>query len=185
MGLSAGWKGQRMSSCELFKAPKGGPNFSAAVKAKELYGATGDLVSQKSFQTTAASAAAGGMTLGAGGAAAGSVAGGVAGAVAGLPLALFTFGLSIPVGAVVGGGTGLVLGTAAGAATGALGGGAAGYGVYQKRDDLTSVGKTALLKASGGADVVKGQLFTTVAYAKDRVSAAKARLVGSEGRAMS
>jgi len=96
----------------------------------------------------------------------------------------FTFGLSIPVGAVVGGGAGLVVGTAAGATTGALGGGAAGYGAYQKKDDFARFGNNTLLKASSGAEVVKGQVFTSVAYARDKVSAAKARLVGGQVGAM-
>mmetsp|Transcript_1535 Transcript_1535/g.4526 ORF Transcript_1535/g.4526 Transcript_1535/m.4526 type:complete len:291 (+) Transcript_1535:98-970(+) len=137
---------------------------SAKVRAGELYTATGELVSQKSFQTTAASATAGAVTLGAGGAATGAMTGGLAGAVAGLPLALFTFGLSIPAGAVVGGGAGLVLGTAAGATTGFLGGGVAGYGVYQKKDDIR------------GAELVKGRAVKSVEYAKDVVVAAKGRL---------
>jgi len=137
---------------------------SAKVRAGELYTVTGDVVSHKSFQTTAASATAGAVTLGAGGAATGAVTGGVAGAVAGLPLALFTFGLSIPAGAVVGGAAGLVLGTAAGATTGFLGGGVAGYGVYQKKDDIR------------GAELVKGRAVKSVEYAKDMVVAAKSRL---------
>merc|ERR1719330_1033312 len=73
-------------------------------KAVELKAATGELVASKSFQATAASATGGATMLGAGGSAAGLVAGGTAGALAGLPLALVTFGLSIPAGAVFGGG---------------------------------------------------------------------------------
>eukprot|EP00445_Apocalathium_hangoei_P038092 CAMPEP_0203955456 /NCGR_PEP_ID=MMETSP0359-20131031/88085_1 /ASSEMBLY_ACC=CAM_ASM_000338 /TAXON_ID=268821 /ORGANISM="Scrippsiella Hangoei, Strain SHTV-5" /LENGTH=188 /DNA_ID=CAMNT_0050889075 /DNA_START=32 /DNA_END=595 /DNA_ORIENTATION=+ len=58
-------------------------------KAKEL-------VAQKSFQTTAASVGA--VPVGAAGGAAGLATGGALGAMAGLPFALFTFGLSIPIG---------------------------------------------------------------------------------------
>mmetsp|Transcript_84079 Transcript_84079/g.271782 ORF Transcript_84079/g.271782 Transcript_84079/m.271782 type:complete len:286 (-) Transcript_84079:278-1135(-) len=149
---------------------------SAKERAGELYTVTGELVSQKSFPTTAASATAGAVTLGAGGAATGAMTGGLAGAVAGLPLALFTFGLSIPAGAVVGGGAGLVLGTVAGATTGFLGGGVAGYGVYQKKDDIRGAVSSAYTKASGGAELVKGRAVKSVEYAKDAVVAAKARL---------
>merc|ERR1719469_218798 len=177
-------KARALADAEFVRGQAFQAKESAAVKAKELYTTTGELVAKKSFQTTAASAAAGGMALGAGGAAAGTVTGSVAGAVAGLPLALFTFGLSIPVGAVVGRGAGLVLGTSAGAVTGVLGGGAAGFGAYQKKDDFASVGSSALLKASSGAEVVKGQVFSTVVYARDKVSAAKARLMGGQAATM-
>jgi hypothetical protein len=74
------------------------------------------------------------------GAAAGTVAGGVmggstgvlAGAAVGLVPALFTFGLSIPVGAAIGGGIGLF----AGSGVGAVGGGAAGFAGYKYRKEL-------------------------------------------------
>merc|ERR1712217_612647 len=62
--------------------------------------------------------------------------GAVAGGVVGILPALFTFGLSIPVFAVVGGSAGLCVGTAVGGTTGAAGGGAVGYGVYGKRSEI-------------------------------------------------
>merc|ERR1712084_103104 len=62
--------------------------------------------------------------------------GAVAGGVVGILPALFTFGPSIPVFAVVGGGAGLCVGTAVGGATGSVGGGAVGYGVYGKREEI-------------------------------------------------
>merc|ERR1712137_285060 len=61
---------------------------------------------------------------------------GVAGGIVGIVPALFTFGLSIPVFAAVGGGAGLCVGTAVGGTTGAVGGGAVGYGVYGKRAEI-------------------------------------------------
>ncbi|CAE7650892.1 unnamed protein product, partial [Symbiodinium pilosum] len=60
----------------------------------------------------------------------------VGGAIGILP-ALFTFGLSIPVGAAIGGGAGLAVGAAAGATAGAVSGGAAGYGAYAKRGQIS------------------------------------------------
>jgi hypothetical protein len=73
-------------------------------------------------------------------AAAGTVAGGVmggsagvlAGAAVGLVPALFTFGLSIPVGAAIGGSVGLFTG----GSVGAVGGGAAGFAGYTYRKEL-------------------------------------------------
>merc|ERR1712061_655550 len=57
-------------------------------------------------------------------------------AIVGVPVALFTFGLSIPfcaaVGAAVGGGTGATTG----ATTGGVGGGAAGYYGYKHKDEI-------------------------------------------------
>eukprot|EP00929_Paragymnodinium_shiwhaense_P006710 TRINITY_DN110680_c0_g1_i1.p1 TRINITY_DN110680_c0_g1~~TRINITY_DN110680_c0_g1_i1.p1 ORF type:complete len:399 (+),score=61.01 TRINITY_DN110680_c0_g1_i1:87-1283(+) len=82
---------------------------------------------------TAAGAAAGGAALGTAGAATGAVVGGSAGALIGLVPALFTFGLSIPIGAVIGGSAGLCAGAAAGGAAGVAGGGLAGYTGYRCR----------------------------------------------------
>lgn len=98
--------------------------------AKEL---TTSLVSSRHAQVTVASAAVGATALGTAGATGGALAGGAAGAAVGLPLALFTFGASIPIGAVIGGGMGLCVGGAAGASTGAAGGAAAGYTGYACR----------------------------------------------------
>jgi len=99
------------------------------------------VVKNKEVQGTAASATGGAVALGAGGAATGVVAGGTLGAAAGLLPALFTFGLSIPVFAVVGGGCGLVAGSTLGGATGAVAG-AGGYQAYTRRATIQAfVGK--------------------------------------------
>lgn len=76
------------------------------------------------------SAVGGAAVLGPTGAAVGTVLGGVAGAAIGLVPALFTFGLSIPVGVVLGSGTGFCAGTAAGVSGGLATGGALGYGSH-------------------------------------------------------
>merc|ERR1711920_158202 len=86
-------------------------------------------------QVTATSAGVGAVTLGTAGAAGGAVCGGAAGALIGVVPALFTFGLSIPIGAIVGGGTGLFIGGAAGTSLGFAGGGAVGLGGYSLRSD--------------------------------------------------
>lgn len=127
--------------------------FNRAIKAST---ATSDLVSQRSFQATAASAVVGALAMGTGGGATGLALGSMIGAVAGLPFAIVTFGMSVPIAAATGGGTGLVAGVAVGATTGAVGGGAAGYGIYKNRDNIAGVTKFVATTASGGAERLQG-----------------------------
>mmetsp|Transcript_45913 Transcript_45913/g.106742 ORF Transcript_45913/g.106742 Transcript_45913/m.106742 type:complete len:242 (+) Transcript_45913:29-754(+) len=94
-----------------------------------------DLVSDPAVQVTAASAAGGAIALGAGGGTVGLTVGGAVGALCGVVPAVFTFGLSIPVGAVIGSSAGLCIGTAVGGTTGLIGGGLAG-GAYAKREEI-------------------------------------------------
>merc|ERR1712190_411248 len=103
-------------------------------KASELVNASVKLAKEPQAQVTAASAAASGTVLGATGGAVGLAAGGLVGGAIGVPAAIFTFGLSIPIGAAIGGGTGLCVGTAAGGAVGFVSGGAASYGVQHRKD---------------------------------------------------
>lgn len=133
-------------------------------KSVELAEATGKVVKTKSFQATAASATGGAAMFGFGGGATGLVAGGAAGALAGVPLAFFTFGLSIPVGAFLGGGTGLAVGAAAGAGVGAVGGGAAGYGAYTKSDEIKGAAKYVATKAGDGAELAKTTAKKSTTY---------------------
>merc|ERR1712039_912816 len=95
------------------------------------------LVKDPKAQATAAGATVGGVTLGGAGGVVGLATGAVAGGIVGIVPALFTFGLSIPFCAVVGGGAGLCVGTAVGGTTGAVGGGAVGYGAYGKRTQIS------------------------------------------------
>merc|ERR1712039_681865 len=92
-------------------------------------------------QATAAGATVGGVALGGAGGAIGLATGAVAGGVVGIVPALFTFCLSIPVFAVVGGGAGLCVGTAVGGSAGSVGGGAIGYGVYGKRAEIADTAR--------------------------------------------
>merc|ERR1712087_964489 len=98
------------------------------------------LVNDPKFQCTSAGTAVGSVICGVTG---GSV-GTIMGAAVGIVPALFTFGLSIPVGATIGGGLGLC----AGGSLGAVGGGAAGYAghTYRKEivDSKTKAYKTLL-----------------------------------------
>lgn len=95
-----------------------------------------EVVSDRGVQVAAASALGGGVVVGAGGAATGLVAGGAIGAAMGILPALFTFGLSIPVGAVMGAGCGVAVGGTVGGVTGFTGAGAIGYSAYAKRAEL-------------------------------------------------
>jgi len=79
------------------------------------------------------SAASGAIVLGATGGTTGLFAGGAIGAILGVAPAFVTFGLSIPFGAMMGGGTGLCLGTAAGSTAGFISGGALGYSAVYLR----------------------------------------------------
>jgi hypothetical protein len=84
----------------------------------------------------AASAASGAVALGVGGGAVGLGAGAGVGALVGVVPAVFTFGLSIPVGAFIGGGAGLCAGTAVGSGCGLVGGGVAGRYGYSHREQI-------------------------------------------------
>jgi len=87
----------------------------------------------------------------------------VAGAAAGLPLALFTFGLSIPVGAAVG----LCVGTTVGGSAGAVGGGAIGYGGFTHRKMLSEGMHSSWGKVSGKADQLKIAAFACAGQAQE------------------
>jgi len=103
-----------------------------------------NLAANPRARVTAASAAGGAVALGASGGAAGLVAGGALGAACALPAAFFTFGLSIPVGALLGAGTGACIGTAAGGTTGLVTGGAAGYtahAAHANKEQITAKAK--------------------------------------------
>merc|ERR1712039_816587 len=123
-GRAAGVKGRAAAAATKVKATQ------LAIRAREI-------AKEKSFQVTAASAAGGAVTLGTTGGVAGLATGTVVGAAVGVVPALFTFGLSIPVFAAIGGTCGLVTGAAAGGTVGAVGGGAAGYGAFQNREQIT------------------------------------------------
>jgi len=95
-------------------------------KAKSVSATMRDVASNGCVQATAVGAGVGAAALGTAGATGGVLAGGAVGVAVGLVPALFTFGLSIPVGALVGSSAGLCMGGAAGTAAGCAGGGAVG-----------------------------------------------------------
>lgn len=118
-------------------------------KAKETAEGLKILVSDRRVQASAAGAGMGAATLGTAGATAGTAIGVAGGALVGLVPALFTFGLSIPVGAIVGGGTGLCIGATAGTATGFVGGGVVGAAAYTYRNKPRDVMAFTTDKARG------------------------------------
>merc|ERR1719152_397583 len=127
---------------------------------------TKEIVKNQRVQVTAASAAGGAAVGGVGGGAVGAG----AGALVGLPAALFTFGLSIPVCATVGG----AIGATAGAATGAAAGGAAGYTGHKYKKEISDSARSLFGKARTRTNQI-------TAKAVDSVSHAKRVLVGGTG----
>ncbi|CAE8592366.1 unnamed protein product [Polarella glacialis] len=147
----------------------------AKAKTAELQSTAQAVAKDGKFQATAAGAASGAAALGVSGGATGLTAGSAIGAAVGLVPALFTFGLSIPIGAAIGGGAGLVVGTVVGTATGAVGGGAAGFGVYTKRDDIRAGTQSTLSKVNSASDFVKGKANDSAGYMKGKVSEVRTR----------
>merc|ERR1719488_316747 len=127
---------------------------------------TKELANNQRVQVTTASAAGGAVVGGAGG----GLVGAGAGALVGLPAALFTFGLSIPVCATVGG----AVGATAGATTGAAAGGAAGYTGHKYKKEISDSARSLFGKARTRTNQI-------TAKAVDSVSHAKRVLVGGTG----
>jgi hypothetical protein len=93
-------------------------------------------ISNRAVQVTAATAAGGAVLMGGASGVLGLALGVMSGASVGMIPALFTFGLSIPLFAAVGGGFGLFAGLPVGGTAGAVGGGATGYAAYTKRAEI-------------------------------------------------
>lgn len=149
---------------------------AAKQKATQLATDAHQLAKTKSFQTTAASAAGGAVTFGTAGGAAGLATGTVLGAIAGMPAALFTFGLSIPVTAAIGGTCGLVTGAAAGGTVGAVGSGAVGYGAYLKRDEIATALSSGRQQICNAAAYTQERAGASAEFVRERAAAARARL---------
>jgi len=98
------------------------------------------------LRVTAGSAVGGAVVCAPAGGVTGGVAGMMAGGAVGLVPAIFTFGLSIPVCAAIGGGMGLCAGTIAGGSAGALSGGSIGYGSYTYRKEIKDSAQSAQKK---------------------------------------
>jgi hypothetical protein len=112
----------------------GRTSHRVGVAAKDGGRALAEVASSRRAQACAVGAATGAVALGTAGATGGALVGGTTGALVGVVPAFFTFGLSIPIGAVVGGSAGVCVGGAAGTTVGFLGGGLAGGVGYTYRD---------------------------------------------------
>merc|ERR1740130_1004682 len=114
--------------------------FSAAQLAKCKVGTLSAQIhvaaTDRSVQMTAVGAVGGAASVGLSGGAAGLATGSVVGALCGVPAAFFTFGLSIPLGAAMGGATGLCAGAVTGGAVGLVGGGATARTVHNHSDEI-------------------------------------------------
>merc|ERR1719230_331578 len=100
----------------------------------------------------------------------------------GLVPAVFTFGLSIPLGAA----TGLLVGATLGSTCGGATGGAAGYTGFTYRKEISEGAQTAWAKARSSADLVKtkalesaNQVRTKAAESANKVTESVRSLVGS------
>jgi hypothetical protein len=98
----------------------------------------------------------------------------VAGAAVGLVPALFTFGLSIPAGAMIG----LCAGTTVGGSVGAVSGGAIGYTGFTHGKAIREGIQSTMNKASTKAEEMKIKTFNRAAEASESV---KAKLRASTG----
>jgi len=107
-----------------------------------------ETVADQGVQVATAGAAAGAAALGASGGATGLVAGTAVGAACGVVPAIFTLGLSIPIGAALGGAAGMCMGTVAGGTVGLVGGGAAGRKAHKHRVEIQDGVSCALTKAN-------------------------------------
>eukprot|EP00928_Gymnodinium_smaydae_P084968 TRINITY_DN68263_c0_g1_i1.p1 TRINITY_DN68263_c0_g1~~TRINITY_DN68263_c0_g1_i1.p1 ORF type:complete len:227 (+),score=29.10 TRINITY_DN68263_c0_g1_i1:80-682(+) len=105
---------------------------------RELGESLRGLAADATVRATAIGAAGGAVTVGAGGGMVGVGVGGVVGAACGVLPAIFTFGLSIPIGAAIGSSVGLGVGTAVGGTTGLVAGGVAG-GAYAQREAIATI----------------------------------------------
>lgn len=158
---------------------------TAHVKYLALRVETKRIAVDPNARVAAASAVGGATVIGAGGGAAGLVAGGTLGAACGVPLSLFTFGLSIPVGAAVGSAAGMCAGAVAGGTAGLVGGGAAGHKIHQKRDSIAEGFSAAASKVSDikGMAVDKASMYKTKVADSTVASASyvRSRFVGGTG----
>lgn len=140
-----------------------------------------EVATDSKVHATSAGAVTGAAALGVSGGAVGLVAGGTTGALLGLVPAVFTFGLSIPIGAVMGGSAGLVMGAAAGTTAGAIGGSVAGYGAYAKRKDILSEVSSAVEKGKSVAEGVQVRTHALVGYIGKQASSISSRIGLSSG----
>merc|ERR1719428_402404 len=128
----------------------------------------GVIVKEPRLQAASLSAAAGAIALGAVGGAMGAGSGVGVGMAAGVVGAPFTFGLSIPVGGVIGGGVGLCAGAAVGGGAGAVAAGTTGYAAYTYRVQIKDGVIHVRTKVTDGTEIVTLKLTCSAASIQDQ-----------------
>lgn len=144
---------------------------------------TASVISNRVFQVTAASAAGGAVLVGGASSVLGLGLGVTSGASVGMIPALFTFGLSIPLFAAIGGGLGLFAGLPVGGTAGAVGGGATGYVAYTKRAEIKTFTDQGYACAKGTTQTawagVVSKSEAVAGFAEARKESAKALALSS------
>merc|ERR1719197_2160919 len=126
------------------------------------------LAKEPKLHATSVSAAAGAIALGAVGGAMGAGTGAGLGMATGVVGAPFTFGLSIPIGGVVGGGLGLAAGATVGGGAGAIAAGTTGYAVYTYRVQIKDGVMYVRAKVTDGTEKATLKMTCTMASIKDQ-----------------
>ncbi|CAK0890290.1 unnamed protein product [Prorocentrum cordatum] len=151
---------------------------AAVARLRGVRAKTADVISNRAVQVTAASAVGGAVLAGGASGLLGLALGTAGGASVGVVPPIFTFGLSIPLFAAVGGGLGLAVALPAGGAAGAVGGGATGYAAYSKRAEITSFTGQGYAKARSTAQSawarVASKSEAAVKFAEAKRESAKA-----------
>merc|ERR1719171_1770811 len=127
----------------------------------------GVMVKEPRLHATTLPAAAGAIAVGAVGGVMGAGSGAGVGMAAGVVGAPFTFGLSIPMGGVVGGGVGLCAGAAVGGGAGAVAAGTTGYAAYTYRVQIKDGVMYVRAKVTDGTEIVTLKLTCTAASIQD------------------
>jgi len=145
------------------KTKKTVDEFAHAVQEKALEASTfAKIKAGEAFEVLTTTRAGVATTAAATSGAAGTVAGGtvgiLAGAAVGVVPAIFTFGLSIPVGAAIG----LCTGAAAGGTAGVVGGGAAGFGGFTYRKEIAATAEYVRATAQSSAAQVTERVKSLV-----------------------
>jgi len=147
-----------------------GVHHSAAY-TQEKAKATADFMkaaaSNRHVQVSTAGAGFGAAAMGTAGAATGACVGGTVGALVGLVPAIFTFGLSIPIGAAIGGSTGLIAGGAAGSSVGLAGGGSLAFLAYSQRG-FPSAACNFVRRQLGAQPTFAAEADTEITFCKDK-----------------
>lgn len=126
------------------------------------------IVKEPRLHAASLSAAAGAIALGAVGGAVGAGSGAGLGLATGVVGAPFSFGLTLPLGGVVGGGVGLCAGAAVGGGTGAVVAGTTGYAAYTYRVQIKDGVMYVKMKVTDGTEIVTLKLRCTAASIHDQ-----------------